>query len=46
MNFGFRYNVIVKGFSGKKITKGLAFILVIVLWVYSTCRDQLMYMMM
>jgi len=31
-----RYNVIVKGFSGTKITKGIAFVLVIVLWVYST----------
>ena len=33
-----RYNVIVKGFSGTKITKGIAFILVVVLWVYSTCE--------
>merc|ERR1711910_264914 len=30
-----RYNVIVKGFSGTKITKGIAFILIVVLWVYS-----------
>jgi len=30
-----RYNVIVRGFSGKKITPGLAFIIVIACWVYS-----------
>ena len=31
----FRYNVIVKGFSGTKITRGIAFILIVVLWTYS-----------
>jgi len=31
-----RYNVIVKGFSGKKITPGMAFGLLLILWAYST----------
>jgi len=30
-----RYNVIVKGFSGTKITSGMAFIILIVVWAYS-----------
>ena len=30
-----RYNVIVKGFSGKKITPGLAFVILGFLWAYS-----------
>jgi len=30
-----RYNVIVKGFSGQKITPGLAFIILIVVWGYA-----------
>ena len=30
-----RYNVIVKGFSGTKITSGMAFIILIVCWGYS-----------
>jgi len=30
-----RYNVIVKGFSGTKITPGIAFIMLVVLWGYS-----------
>merc|ERR1719195_1284825 len=31
-----RYNVIVKGFSGKKITPGMAFGILLILWSYST----------
>ena len=31
-----RYNVIVKGFSGKKISPGLAFLILSLLWGYST----------
>lgn len=31
-----RYNVIVKGFSGTKITPGMAFIILILVWGYAT----------
>jgi r-opsin len=31
-----RYNVIVKGFQGAKITAGKAFIILICIWAYST----------
>merc|ERR1712025_1143277 len=31
-----RYNVIVKGFSGKKISPGMAFMILLVIWTYST----------
>merc|ERR1719323_2304976 len=31
-----RYNVIVKGFSGKKISPGLAFMILLVIWTYAT----------
>jgi len=34
-----RYNVIVKGFSGKKITSGMAFIILIAIWGYSTAAS-------
>ena len=30
-----RYNVIVKGFTGKKISSGLAFLIIILVWTYS-----------
>jgi len=30
-----RYNVIVKGFSGKKITPGMAFIILTLIWTYA-----------
>jgi hypothetical protein len=32
----FRYNVIVKGFSGVKITGAKAFIMLVAIWGYST----------
>ena len=31
-----RYNVIVKGFQGAKITAGKAVIILLVIWAYST----------
>ena len=31
-----RYNVIVKGFSGKRITPGMAVVILIIVWSYST----------
>jgi len=31
-----RYNVIVKGFNGVKLTKGKATIILIIIWIYST----------
>ena len=30
-----RYNVIVKGFSGSKITPGMAFLILLLIWVYA-----------
>ena len=30
-----RYNVIVKGLAGKKITPGMAFVVLCVIWAYS-----------
>ena len=29
-----RYNVIVKGFKGTKITSGIAFIIIVMIWLY------------
>ena len=31
-----RYNVIVKGFSGKRITPGMAVVILLTVWAYST----------
>ena len=31
-----RYNVIVKGLSGKRITPGIAIVILIIVWSYST----------
>ena len=32
-----RYNVIVKGFNGTKITSGMAFGMIFAAWVYAFC---------
>jgi len=31
-----RYNVIVKGFQGVKMNAGIAFVILIAIWLYST----------